>query len=492
MSHPNPITASLPRLVGVAIVTLSTICSAFAGRAVPEVIALSEAVKAQPTGEALAKEQDNFRSLFSDGEFDSALESAKQVVALTSEVWGTQSEQLGQALTNLAIAQTEVSNFVAAQQNFEAAIRVHELADRSLVSPSLINPLRGLASTRVALSDFEEAIPLYERAIHVSHVTAGPSNLNQVEDMDALSRAHFFIGEAKEANTIQEKMYRLQQRNFSTNSDGYLTALDRRARWFTEIGDFTQATYTLRRLERVIAQTYGRDDIRLIQPLIRLSFVTSKQDTSSAGLTPEIASKEARRAVNRAVRIARVHEQTDPSLLARTLASRGDFLLTTNAVRTAANSYRESFETIQAHEQIADLADELYAKPKIVAREPIRPVYHTAAGNLPTGSYPNQGFVEVAFDTNSVGRPIRVRITDSNPAGLMDSAVMRGVRRFVYRPQYVNGKPVVAQGLTFRHDFRYDDRRLTQSEKAYIERAEAARAKQRPAAAEPTEEQPEA
>ncbi|MEL6870843.1 MAG: tetratricopeptide repeat protein, partial [Pseudomonadota bacterium] len=294
--------------------------------AVPEVIELTDDERAGPAGAALDHEQTKFRSLLSEGEYDAALESAKLAVALTSQVWGTESNQLGQALTNLAIAQTEVNNFPAAQQNFEAAIRVYEQAERSLVSSELINPLRGLADTQIAMSQYEAAIPLFERAIHISHVTDGPTNLQQIQDMDALSRAHFFSGSAARATSIQEKMYRLQQRKFSANSEGYAEALDRRANWFTEIGDFTQATYTLRRLERVLGETYGRDDPRLIPVLIRLSFVANKQADGPTTLTPEIAEKEARRAINRAVRIARTQAEDNPQLLARTLTQRGDFL----------------------------------------------------------------------------------------------------------------------------------------------------------------------
>ncbi|MEL6367628.1 MAG: TonB family protein [Pseudomonadota bacterium] len=92
------------------------------------------------------------------------------------------------------------------------------------------------------------------------------------------------------------------------------------------------------------------------------------------------------------------------------------------------------------------------------------------------GTYPDRGFVALEFDLNINGRPENIRVLDSVPAGLMDTDVIRKVRRFVFRPGFENGVPTSYQGLTFRHDFRYDERRLTQSEKEYIERIEKSRA----------------
>ena len=444
-------------------------------RAVPELIDIEPELAVTPAGEQLEAVQASFRDALGDRDYEMALEHAKQMVELASSIWGAGDPRVSQALTNLGIAQAEASDFRAAQQNFAAAIRVHEEADGHLVGDALINPLNGLANASIALNELEQAVPLFERAVHVSHVTAGPNNLEQIDILDSLSRTHYFLGNLRRANKIQDIMYRLQQRRFSADSDQFIDALARRARWYTQVGDFTEATYAFRRLERTIVKYHGKDDPRLIEPLVELAFVAPRQATSTPGLTPEIAQKEARRSVNRAVRIARLQNETDPYILPRTLTRQGDFLLYMTAHRSAQDAYQEAYALTSANPVLEDLHEELFGQPVPVVRRPIRSVYHRDTGGSAVGTFPDRGYVELSFDINQNGRPIGIRVVNSEPAGLMDGDVVRRVRRFVYRPSLAGGRPTPYTGLTFRHDFRYDERRLTQSENEYIEKARAAR-----------------
>lgn len=450
-------------------------------RAVTELIEIDDQLIATEQGEQLDAAQNAFRANLADREFDSALEQAKRVVELSLQIWGSEHPNFSRALTNLAIAQSEAADFVSAQQNFVAAIESREAVDGHLVGGELINPLNGLANASIAMNDLEGAVPLFERSVHISHVTAGPNNLEQLDTLDSLSRTHFFLGNIRRANKIQDIMYRLQQRRFSADSDQYIDALMRRARWYAQVGDFTEATFAFRRLERNIMKHHGRDDPRLIDPLIELAFVAPRQSTGTPGMTPEIALKEARRAMKRAVRIARVQNENDPAILPSTLVAEADFLLFATATRSARLSYEEAYALTVSNPDLADLHQELFAEPKPVVRTPIRSVYHRDYSESAMGTYPDRGFVELEFDLNVNGRPNNIRVIESFPAGLMDTDVIRRVRRFVYRPGFANGTPVSFQNVQFRHDFRYDERRLTQSEKEFIERNKQARERARAA-----------
>ena len=57
---------------------------------------------------------------------------------------------MAKALTNLAIAQASLGNHETARDNFLSAVRVAEVATNSIISPGLINPLRGLATSLIA------------------------------------------------------------------------------------------------------------------------------------------------------------------------------------------------------------------------------------------------------------------------------------------------------------------------------------------------------
>ena len=447
-------------------------------QAVPEELALTEEERAGPIGAALWEAQAAYRNGMTDGDLAGALEHAKTVVGYASEIWGPSSTQVSQSLTNLAIVQSELGDLVAAQQNFESAIQILEDVEGTLVSSELVNPLRGLAAIQVALNNFESAVPIYRRSIHISHVTAGPSNLQQVDDMDALSRAHYLMGDTRRASKIQDMLFRIQQRKFisSDNVEGYVDALGRRARWYVSVGDFTTATAEFRRLERIIGNAYGKQDVRLVPILMELSFVAANQATGGyTGLAPEEARREARRTANRAVRIARENSADFPELLPRTLTRQADFLLASESPRGAASAYREAQTLIAADAALAPLQEELYSDHVLIERRPIREVFHRNELAKAANTFPDTGFVEVTYDINTVGRPRRVRVVDSSPAGLMDNVVIRGVRSFVYRPVFEDGEPYVSTGHRYRHEFRYDESRLTDSELEYVKRTEALR-----------------
>ncbi|MEM7611443.1 MAG: energy transducer TonB [Pseudomonadota bacterium] len=460
-------------------------------RALPEIISLTEAELSTDLGQRYQALQSAFRANLGNTDYSGALQLAKDLVPLGIELWGQDDPRNSLALTNLAIVQAEQAEFGAAQLNFEAAIRLREEAqDSSIIAPELINPIRGLASTRMALNDIEAAIPLYERAIHISHVNEGPNNLSQVEVMDALARAHLALGDVSEANDIQDNMYRLQQRRFSDDSDQYVDAMLRRARWYAAVGEFSEASNAYKRASRRLTAVHGKEDIRLIQPLVELAFASSMKSTDEPDLMNDIQFSDGRRAMNSAVRIARVNADTDPRLLPSTLAKQGDYLSITADSRLSRARYREAWELLSTGDpELLEFRDELFGEPVSIAREVIRPQYEKNANN-PSGidrTAADRGFVELTYDVSPRGRTTNIRIVDSEPPGLMDRYVARKVRRFAYRPALQDGRPVIYRGLRWRHDFRYRASRLDQGERDLIETARAARESQRAeqAAADP-------
>ena len=463
------------------VATAFALCAAAASQAqvvapaVPEFVELTEAEQQTPAGAELAAAQEAFRTSL-DRQPERALELAKDIVALTAETFGDDSAQLSYALTNLAIVQAENTNYAAAVENYAAALRVREQADNSIVAPELVNPLRGLASAYMALNEIERAIPIYERAIHITHVNEGPNNLEQVEVMDALSRAYYFLGARDEASDIQDNIFRLQQRQLSEDSDQYVDALLRRARWYTRVQDFNEASRAYRRVERTLTDAYGADDIRLIEPLIDFAFVVPRRENDAPGLTAESNFNEGRRAIARAARIAREHSDTRPELLPLTLVKQGDWLMFASMTRAARMPYREAWELLDADPSLHELRDQIFSRPEPITRVAMRNLHGLLPGEEPDRrSFPQRGFVDVRFDVNPLGRPVNVEITGGEPPGLLDGHVRRQLRRFVFRPAFSDGDPVTYEGAAFRHLYRYNESRLTDREREYIEAARAER-----------------
>ncbi|MEM6809000.1 MAG: tetratricopeptide repeat protein [Pseudomonadota bacterium] len=431
--------------------------------AVPEFIDITDADLATPLGADLDGLQNEFRANVGV-DAARALELAKEIVALTAEAYGEDHDNLARALTNLAIVQAENTEYAAAIENYRAAIISRERVDGTLVDGELINPLRGLANAFMALNEIDAAIPVYERAIHISHVNEGPNNLDQVEIIDALSRAYFFQGDLDTASDMQDTIFRLRQRRFTEESDQYIDALIQRATWFSRLGDFEEAVQAYRRLERSISKKHGSDSPRLIEPLVALA-------TAAISITDlgEPAINEGRRAMARAVRIARNNGEEDPERLARTLVKQGDWLSRLNLMRNSRLPYREAWRTMDANPELHGLRDELFGSPVPILRVPFRSIYGQRVNeSADTARFPQRGYADVAFDVDPLGRPLNVRIVGGNPPGLMDGHLRRQIRRFRFRPAFRGGQPVVYTGLAYRHPFRYDESRFTDRERKTI------------------------
>ncbi len=464
-----------------ALFFVPTFVMAAANDAVPEIILLTEAEAATDTGAALARAQTDFRqNLGSDDE--AALVNAKEIVALCVNLWGDTDHRLAQALTNLAIVQAQTGAHAVARDNFRNAIRVHEVAENSIVSPRLINPLRGLASANIALNEMGRAIPLYERAIHISHVNSGPNNLEQIADLAALSQTHYFLTDIDRATSIQNNLYRLQQRRYSRGSDQYVDMVLDRARWYAKIGQVDDARRDYKLVQRLLIEQNGPDAIQLIDPLIEMAFAAPGQRDNSKVFNSVEQNLEliydGQRAVVRAIGVARANGAERPDVLTNTLTRAGDWMIYAGESRKARLAYQEAWEIADATPSLHLWRDEILARPEPIVRTPIRTIYDKnfkPTANVAT-AMPDRGFVEVSFSVNAFGKPINVVTTNSEPPGLMESDVVRSVRRFLYRPAIRNGKTVVFDGVSYRHDYRFNQSRLSESDRIYIERVRSQRA----------------
>ena len=382
-----------------------------------------------------------------------------------------------------------------------------ERAAGSMSAPQLANPLLGLADAYRANGDPELAIPLYERVVRISHIHDGPANLAQIPAADALSRTLLAVGERREATKIQESLYRLQQRHFGPDSDGYVDALLKRARWYQQVGGHETAATSFRRAAHLLAERHGPEHVSLIEPLVAYAFAAPKRspigaqiDTDPAADVPSPARGqigfrarrnivyvilEARRTVERAVRVARANADHDPTLLPLTLVAEGDWLIRFGFGNKARLRYAEAWSLLDADPDLRALRDDLFAEPTLIASVGFDRSYdHSWHPGADDDVLPEVGFVELAFNVDPNGRPVDVRIADSAPAGLLDAHVYHRMPNSIYRPAFRDGAPVEFDGVRFRHQFRYDPRRFSDRERAYIERISSERAASRLASGE--------
>ncbi|MEO1596792.1 MAG: hypothetical protein AAFS02_16250 [Pseudomonadota bacterium] len=468
-------------LVAAALV-VSTDSRAQDANVAPMLIEIDDAIRTTAAGAALADAQNQFRSILAESP-EQALPLAKDVVSLATEAFGNEDPRVGMALTNLAIVQADTRDYAAAIENYTAAITSLERATGSASAAEIEIPLRGLADAYMAIDAVEDAIPLYERAILITHVNEGPSNLDQIPTAASLSRAWLILGKNRRATAIQESIYRLQQRNMDETSDGYVGALMQRAQWYEGVRDFYAAAKSYRRAAQTLANNADATDARRIEPLMAFAFSAPQSATSPlsgidrGGRSMTFVVLEARRAVDEAVRIARIHAGEDPTLLPLTLVAQGDWAMLLGRRILAWRAYREAWALLDADPALHRVRDDLFAEPTLLSGVRFDRVY--SSGLLPPANdedYPQRGFVELNYNVSVGGAPVNIDIADSEPAGLLDGQVYRGMRRFVFRPAFKDGRPVKHTGMTYRHQFRYNGSRFTERERNFVNRTRAQRA----------------
>lgn len=477
------------------------------------IIQIDAAQRETVAGKRLADLQDQFRNALAEDR-RRGIELAKAVVAQAVAVFGHDHESVAIARSNLATLQAEARDYDTAIENYRAAVEIFDRVAAETTAPAIVAPLRGLADAYMARNAAATAIPLYERAILVTQINEGPENLEQVPIGMSLSRAWLELDKPRRATAVQESIYRLRQRAFGEASDGYVDALLDRGLWYEEQRDYDTASKTYRRAIVTLRKHHGEDDPRLVDVLLAFADTAPRRgrapilDVAPGGLlsmgiptfinrgavgAPRVGTSrvvvrnrvskrsafivaEARRATMEAVAVARANADEDPALLPRTLVAQGDWMMRRREGNAAWRAYRDAWALLDADEALHGLRDELFAEPTLLAG---RRFDRTYASDLltafPSEAYTERGSVRLRYGVNASGKPVNVQIEASQPAGLMDGQVVRGLPSFIYRPAYREGRPVLTKDVTYEHQFRYRSDWFTDREREYIDRIEAER-----------------
>ena len=419
-----------------------------------------EPVNAPVTEEDALREFTRFRQLLADRNFDEADVSAKRVVEMSIKVFGPQSHETAKALNNLAIVQHNNKQYSAAIQNFTSAIEILEAVyDR--LNGELVNPLKGLGSAQLSAGRPDQAIKSYGRATHITHVNEGPHNIEQVEILEALAEANVRLGEVETARDTLDRIHAINVRHFSNDALGLLPSLMRRADWQHRAGYFNDERITYRRAIRIIETAVGKNDPRLVTPLIQLGrsyyYYEPATDGSSsrAGLA---ASGEPY--FRRAVRIAEGADDLPWLERAKAQLALADYYIGTETHNRARRIYAQVWEDLSLDDDRLEMRKELLQKPAPL-RQGVLPQY--AGGSSSSGPESDflTGVIQVDYTVSSRGRVKNIR-TEATPVEFTDMQRMahREIRARVFRPILEEGEPIDSGNQVFRHEFYYTQGQL--------------------------------
>ena len=412
-----------------------------------------------------------FQELMANDSIDEADSVAKRVVELAIRTSGPDSTDTAKALTNLAIVQQRTEQYDAAIQNYEGAVEIiEEKTDR--LDAMLINPLKGLGATQLANGRPDQAILTFGRAVHITHVNAGPHNIDQVELLESLAETNLILGEVDQARNVHELIYNLNERHYRANMLDLIPSLERRARWQHRTGYYNDERATYRRIIRILEEKHGKEDLSLIEPHIELGKSYYYIDANPAEVYSQVNPYSAEIYFKKAVRIAEDNEDATWVEEAQTKIALADYYMQQQSVPSARKVYRDVWnllsETDERLEHRARVLEQV--NPLVLAVVPEFAGEASRSDLIATDIEVRQGNVAVTYSVSDRGRVSDLEVVEFSPEDFPDMLrdVQRQVRARLYRPRFRDGEPVDTTDQLFTHEFYYrvselEERRAAQA-----------------------------
>lgn len=410
-----------------------------------------------PTTEDVHRAYARFTQLLEEQNYDEADIAAKRVIEMAIRVYGPESHETAMALNNLGYVQSNIGQYDAAIQNFTSAIEILESVEDRL-NTSLINPLRGLGAAQLGSGRPDLAARTFDRATHITHVNEGPHNIEQVEILEALAEANVRQGDLEGARDVLDRIHILNVRHFADDALGLLPSLMRRASWQHRAGYYNDERATYRRAIRVIEESAGRDDPRLVEPLLKLGKSYYYFEPLPDNIARPVNSPGAAESyLKRANRIAQDSDEMPWFDRISARLALADYYLARESVSRARRVYREVWNELSAFEGRLETRRELLESLTPIWEEPLPPYTPGAAGRKDRQDGEIQtGSVKVTYRVDQRGRPRILEIhTQPGEFSDMERMVEREVRRRRYRPLVVDGNLTDSGEQTLTHDFRY-------------------------------------
>ena len=337
----------------------------------------------------------------------------------------------------------------------------------------LIVPLTLLGDARMAQQDFDAALDLYTRARHVARVSHGLFDTRQLAVVYREADVLIAAGDLKSAAKREEYAYEVMRKAYPNYDPATLPGLMRLGDFYLNTFNYLSARAIYNAAMNVHSSNQTDFSLEAIPALrgIAIShrlerfppiYIANPDQSSFDGPTPGLRSPEFDRqqmvfnnfpAGEKALQqIIEIHRRQEPENRAETLKAiieLADWHLIFGRSNMANTLYSDVYK--QMLDSGADAAS-FFAQPTLIylpmPENPRPPPADMRAE-------PADGLVTLSFDVAPTGRIRKLVTVDSQPEKLMDFRVRRSMRLAVFRPQLIDGLPVMAQAQTYTHEFRY-------------------------------------
>ncbi|MGH8222479.1 MAG: hypothetical protein ACREQZ_05850, partial [Woeseiaceae bacterium] len=224
---------------------------------------------ARPDPQRLREYVAYYEASLRNGQYLEAETAAKQMIEYAIRTGGMDGVPMADALCRLALAQRRNKQYDSALQNYLAAIRALEQSENRL-SDKLIEPTLDLGNTYLENDRADLALGVFDRALYLKHVNAGPHNLQQTRILDAIAAAQLANGDADAALTTIDRMHYLHTREFGPDSEEILPVLEKRAGLLNEIGLYGKERLVRLQMVNLIEEHRGTTHLSLLEPYTAL------------------------------------------------------------------------------------------------------------------------------------------------------------------------------------------------------------------------------
>ena len=383
---------------------------------------------------------------------------AKQMVDETVSESGYTAQAATSALVNLAVVQFLAADHDAARLNFATSVeRIEERNDR--LSEELILPLRGLAATYAASGQPVEAARGLERALHISNVNAGPHSRGQLPILQSLIDLSLDQGDAGTALSLLDRVYLIEVRENTPESDALLPMLYYKAGVEARLGLEAEERNSYRQIIDITRRTRGKDDVSLVDPYLRMA-KTFVYDLDEPVFRSLPTAPTAEWYLRQALDIAETSPQSDTPTRNRCLLMLADYYTVVGNYARANALYEQAWTLLSANEEDLPVRQQsLEVNLPLLQRRPGEyadfaygsDIRETDRADLLTGH------VTVTYSIDEHGQSRDVEVADADPAGFgpMEIRVRQAVKSFVFRPRYADGRAVSTGDLSYRHEYFY-------------------------------------
>jgi len=346
-------------------------------------------------------------------------------------------------------------------------------ASRHRYHEDLIVPLTLLGDARMAQQDLESALDLYTRARHVARVSHGLFDVKQLAVVYREADALIAAGDIKMAAQREEYAYEVMRKAYPNYDSATLPGLMRLGDFYLNTFNYLSARAMYTAAMNVHSSNQTDFSVEAIPALrgIAIShrlerfppiYIANPDSSAFDNPTPGLRSPEfdrqqmvfnnfpaGEKALQQIIEIRKRQEPEDVGETLNAIIELADWHLLFGRSNMANTLYSEVYKQMLASG--VDAAS-FFAKPMLVyLPQPDNPQPPPADRR----AEPADGLVTLSFDVAPTGRIRKLVTLESKPEKLMDFRVRRSMRLAIFRPQLIDGLPVVAEAQTYTHEFRY-------------------------------------